>query len=182
MYLEGRCLLHHTSSIWPAHFVWSPSSWPWWCQRMKLSSLNQNQSPGKQRCSYRLALPLSCTRWCGRCWSHLEPERETQQFLLDHGAFLKNSWWTHKNWCYGKHLTLTSPERVDKSKVNWSRESVSWQPLVCVVSEQTMKVAHSNRYTQPCLLSICGDPWSEVREGEISIRSSEKLKSREPEY
>lgn len=59
-------------------------------------------------------------------------------------------------------LTWTSPDRVDRSNVNWSWESVSLQPSMCVESEQTMGVAHSNRYTQPCRLSIWGEPWRKI--------------------
>lgn len=40
---------------------------------------------------------------------------------------------------------------------------MSWQPLVCVASEQTTGVAHSNRYTHPCSLSICGEPCSQEK-------------------
>lgn len=59
-------------------------------------------------------------------------------------------------------LTWTSPERVDRSKVNCSWESVSLQPLVCVASEQTTGVAHSNKWTHPCRFSICGEPWTKT--------------------
>lgn len=55
--------------------------------------------------------------------------------------------------------TWISPERGERSKVNCSCESVRVQPLVCVVSEQTRGVAHSNTYIHLCFLIIWGEPW-----------------------
>lgn len=54
--------------------------------------------------------------------------------------------------------TCTSPDRVDRSKVYCSWESVRWQSLACVESEQTRGVAHWKTNTQPWRCSICGEP------------------------